>query len=143
VRYDDPARPTSVGADSAPLQVSGSPLPVVTLIRPMESEVRVTRCTDGAGDKELCAVYNGGEASERCLHCATVTEARWGWLACIHAHIEGLRFGYHTAWIGDLGEFHAAFLADPEAALARWFKYHGPESRKPVVGNVLADIWED
>lgn len=39
MHYDDPARPVSdVGATPTPLQVNGSPLPVITLIRPMCSE---------------------------------------------------------------------------------------------------------
>ena len=38
MRYDDEKRPKSIGADASALQVSGSPLPCVTLIRPMLSE---------------------------------------------------------------------------------------------------------
>lgn len=140
MRYDDPTRPTSMGADSAPMQISGSPLPVITLVRPMESGgEEYARCTT------LCIEANTPQelrGTLECPQCDRMRDARWGWLACIHAHREGSRFGYHTAWIGDIGEFTTAYLADPEAALARWFKYLGPEARKPIPREVAPDLWE-
>jgi hypothetical protein len=135
MRYDDPQRPVSIAADSAPLQVSGSPLPVVTLIRPMESEQVAWACSGTPGS---C----NGARDDTCPGCHESRPTTWGWLACIHAHREGSRFGYHTAWIADLGEFTQAYLADPEAALAKWFKYHGPEARKPIPREVAPDLWE-
>lgn len=135
MRYDDPSRPMSIAADSAPMQANGSPLPVITLVRPMESEgEEVARCTQGP----QCAA----RMSLDCYSCEITRGQVWGWLACIHAHREGSRFGYHTAWIGDIGEFTTAYLADPEAALARWFKYLGPEARKPIPREVAPDLWE-
>jgi hypothetical protein len=152
MRYDDPARPQSIGADASPMQANGSPLPVVTLIRPMESEgEEVARCSFAEGCKGYLladqdgvpfGVPNEGDPlPSGCPSCAVVRPSRWGWLACIHAHREGSRFGYHTAWIADLGEFTTAYLADPEAALARWFKYLGPEARKPIPREVAPDLW--
>src|SRR5580658_9648504 len=136
MRYDDPTRPASISADSAPLQVSGSPLPVITLIRPMESEV--SRCTLDVG---LCLEV-GRSPSMECPHCTR--EALWGWLACIHPHIEGARFGYRAAFLRDLGEFSRDYLDDPERALAKWFKYEGPEARKaPASTQQVDDLWNE
>lgn len=146
MRYDDPARPVSIAADSAPMQVSGSPLPVITLVRPMESEGSlVYRC---GGGQEAC-IQAGGQIDHTgqitgtplCGKCDEYRPTIWGWLACIHAHREGSRFGYHTAWIASLEEFSQAYLLDPEAALARWFKYLGPEARKPIPREVAPDLW--
>ena len=142
MHYDDPARPRSVSADNAALQVSGSPLPVITLIRPMESEgAEVWRCT-GRGSRVAtqpcnvpCGNGNGNGNGQPCERCERVRPAVWGWLASIHAHVEGSRFGYHTAFIADVGQFTEEYLADPEAALARWFKYQGPRA--------VGDLWED
>ena len=110
MRYDDPARPRSA-LNGARLQLSGSPLPSITLIEP-------------------------GEASG-------------SWLACVHAHRGGNRFGYHSGVIRDLAEFSEAFLAGPEEALEKYFGYSGPEAAVtasiPVAGNVpiLTDLWGD
>ena len=107
MRYDDPQRPRS-GENEQPLQVSGSPLPAVTLIAPGE--------TPGS------------------------------WLACIHAHRGGNRFGYHTAELGDLASFTREWLEDPEATLARYFQYFGPEERPTASGRAavpaLPDLWD-
>lgn len=137
MRYDDPNRPKSeAGAEAIPLQVSRSPLPCITLIRPMEVEVIVARCRVPGAQGFPC---NNSYPCERCEH---VTEWKWGWLCCIHAHREGSRFGYHTAVIADIGQFSLDFLEDPEAALRRYFKYEGPEERKPVdAPRVYVDLW--
>lgn len=109
MRYDDADRPHSdVSALKTALQISGSPLPAITLMRPMEME-----CT---------TQYKG---SDGLTYERTGTE--WGWLCCIHAHRGTNRFGTHYGQIRDLGEFQRAYLEDPEAALRRWFKYEGPE----------------
>jgi hypothetical protein len=105
VRYDDPQRPGA--ATGRPLQVSGSPLPAITLISP--------------------------------------GKAPGSWLACIHAHKGGNRFGYHTGELADLASFSREWLEDPEAALARYFQYFGPEqverpARAPVPA--LPDLWD-
>ena len=64
MRYDDEKRPKSIGADASALQVSGSPLPCVTLIRPMESEVIVARWSRiVAYLRDPC---NNGHPCERC-----------------------------------------------------------------------------
>lgn len=149
MRYDDPQRPQSISADNAPMQVSGSPLPVVTLVRPMESEdVAQYRCHGGCltcryeHPEEGVVDHTGQITGEPiCGQCEEIRPTTWGWLACIHAHREGSRFGYHTAWIASLEEFSAAYLLDPEAALARWFKYLGPEERKPIPREVAPDLW--
>lgn len=134
MRFDDEERPKSISADSAPLQVNGSPLPVITLIRPMESEVEVVRCAAGAH----C------EYAPPCECCEQQRETCWGWLCCIHAHIDGARYGYHTAWIRDLGEFTRDYLDDPELALKKWFKYNGPEKKTRVETPVVEkDIFEE
>lgn len=147
MRYDDPDRPKSDLGDNSPLQVSQSPLPVVTLIRPMESEGEVVwHCRGDAGDA------GDGECahnpSEDCPNCHRSSETKWGWLACIYAHRESNRFGYYTGWIGDLDEFHRAYLADPEAALAKWFKYLGPEEKREkrdgaTIGATINSLWDD
>ncbi len=104
MRYDDPSRPQQGGVR---LQVSGAPLPVITLIAPGESEGT--------------------------------------WLACIQAQRASNRFGYHSGVVR-LSEFATAYLADPEAALARYFQYFGPEE-EPAKGHssapAIGDLWED
>jgi hypothetical protein len=105
VRYDDPLRPAASGW---PLQVSGSPLPAITLIAP--------------------------------------GEAPGSWLACVQAHRGGNRFGYHTGELGDLADFAREWLEDPEAALAKYFQYFGPEEtalkRPPEAVPELPDLWD-
>lgn len=69
-----------------------------------------------------------------------------GWLACIHASRGGNRFGYHSGVLADLGAFAREYLQDPEAALARYFQYEGPEelpqpARRTTVA--IGDLWED
>lgn len=73
--------------------------------------------------------------------------AEGSWLACIHAARGGNRFGYHSTVLPDLREFGEAYLANPEAALAKFFDYLGPEetvtpqrAREGVVE--LPDLWE-
>ena len=141
MRYDDEKRPKSIGADASALQVSGSPLPCVTLIRPMESGVIVARCED-SGVPAYHYPCNNGYPCERCEH---VSEATWGWLACIHAHIEGSRFGYHTAWVSSIDALLSAWIADPEAALLRYFKYSGPEPKRVVrsLSPAVGDLFEE
>jgi hypothetical protein len=100
MRYDDHRRPFSdCSAVKMPLQVNKSPLPTITLMYPMQ---------------------NGGTTDD-------VDDAAWGWLACVHAHRDGNKFGTYYGWIRDLGQFQADYLADPEAALAKYFKYTGPD----------------
>ena len=102
MRYDDPARPLSdLSATKTPLQVNGSPLPTITLMYPMQ---------------------NGGPAGAE-----DADDAEWGWLVCIHAHRSANKFGTYYGWVRDLGTFQADYLADPEEALLRYFKYAGPE----------------
>ncbi len=125
MRYDDSQRPQSdLGATPIPLQVSGSPLPAITLIRPMQSEGPETFkvCTGAEG----CTGEETG-SNEGCLACEEQRESVWGWLCCIHAHKATNRFGTYYGWVRDLGEFQEAYIEDPEAALLRWFKYSGPE----------------
>ena len=69
-----------------------------------------------------------------------------GWLACIHPARGSNKFGYHSAVLEDLGEFSQEFLADPEAALAKYFRYEGPEEpAAPERPNkaILPDLWEE
>lgn len=125
MRYYDPERPESMYADSAKLQANGSPLPVITLVRPIETERAVGRREDGSQILEPCT----------------------GWLACIHAHHAEARFGYYTAIIADLAKFHADYLDDPERALLAYFRYAGPEARRarPQVNGSSAsvdELWE-
>lgn len=135
MRYDDEKRPKSIGADSSPLQINGSPLPCVTLIRPMLSEAVTVRC----------GAVTGCEREPPCEYCERASEETWGWLCYIHAHIEGSRFGYHTAWIRSIDELLSAWLEDPEAALLRYFKYSGPEPKRhartlsPAVGDLFEE----
>jgi hypothetical protein len=111
VRYDDPERLRA--ENGARLQLSGSPLPVVTLLEP--------------GPRE------------------------GSWLACIHAHRGGNRFGYHSGVLQDLAAFSADWLEDPEGALTKYFGYTGPEEtvsapvRSPArsLPAILTDLWED
>jgi hypothetical protein len=101
MRYDDPARPTSlISAVHTPLQVNGSPLPTITLMYPMQN-------ADQNAEGEVDGV--------------------WGWLACVHAHRASNRFGTYYGWIRDLGQFQRDYLFDPEAALLHYFKYAGPD----------------
>ena len=77
---------------------------------------------------------------------APETAGGLGWLACIHASRGGNRFGYHCAVLEDLREFSEAYLADPEAALANYFGYTGPEettSVRAVSAVELPDLWGD
>ena len=106
MRYDAPERPQREGVR---LQVSGAPLPVITLVAPGQ----------GADGK--------------------------GWLACIHPARGSNRFGYHSAVLEDLGEFSQEFLADPEAALAKYFRYEGLEEFATLkhAPATLPDLWED
>lgn len=140
MRYDDPQRPVSdAGAETIPLQVNRSPLPVITLIRPMESEgEEVATCTGERGCLE------GFKGQEECEVCHRVRPTILGWLACIHAHHGDTRFGYYTAWIGDIGQFSRDFLADPEGALRRYFRYNGPEERRAIPRSTeeVPDLWE-
>jgi hypothetical protein len=150
MRYDDPARPKHGDVSETALQVNGSPLPCITLIRPMLSEEDVTwHCV---GRAECSWEENDTRSSlvpgPNCEHCTRTSREVWGWLASIHAHREGARFGYHTGFISDLSAFHRAWLEDPEAALAKWFKYYGPEApparvARKVIAVVEADLWGD
>ena len=137
MRYDDEKRPKSIGADASALQVSGSPLPCVTLIRPMESEAVWYEC----GASEDCTE----RADDLCPGCHERRSEEWGWLACIHAHIEGSRFGYHTAWVRSVDALLSAWIADPEAALLRYFKYSGPEPKRAVraLSPAVGDLFEE
>jgi hypothetical protein len=145
MRYDDPARPKHGDVSETALQVNGSALPCITLIRPMMSEEDVrwtcnTRCGAAPGR---------AQPGPDCTYCERDAREVWGWLASIHAHREGARFGYHTGFISDLSAFHEAWLEDPEAALAKWFKYYGPEApparaaARKVIATVDADLWGD
>lgn len=121
MRFDDPARPSvrNLGEET-PLHTSGSPLPVVTLVRPLQTEACIGHTE--TGDQLLMPV--------------------WGWLACIHAHRSGNRYGYHTGIITDLARFHEEYMSDPEACLAKYFKYVGPEDTK-LAKVTLPSLWED
>ena len=121
MRYDDPARPTSlVAAVNTPLQLSGSPLPTITLMYPAQS----SGITDDV---------NGDNT--------------WGWLCCIHAHRASNRFGTYYGWIRDLGQFQSDYLLDPEATLLKYFKYSGPEweptERSPRAAPAVQEIQEE
>jgi hypothetical protein len=125
MRYDDPKRPISdIGAVHTPMQVSGSPLPTITLMYPMRDGTanEVAPCSGECGSKDRV----GFEGAEGCKHCVLET-GEWGWLCCVHAHRASNRFGTYYGWIRDLGQFQADYLADPEAALAKHFKYTGPD----------------
>ncbi len=103
MRYDDPQRPQSdIGAVHTPLQVNKSPLPTITLMYPMQ---------------------NGDQAADGSDEDVGV----WGFLACVHAHRASNRFGTYYGWLRDLGQFQQDYLADPEAALLKYFKYSGPD----------------
>jgi hypothetical protein len=107
MRYDDPQRPTSeLGATPSALQTNGSPLPVITLMRPMLGDAAEA---EGEGED--------GYPRKDC----------WGWLCCIHAHRSHNRFGTYYGWLRDLGSFHREYLEDPENALLKYFKYSGPQ----------------
>jgi hypothetical protein len=149
MRYDDEFRPRSISADSAMLQVNGSPLPCITLIRPMESEREVGRRCSAGG---LCphTAWKGQMQPAPCGSCTQVLAPCWGWLACIHAHESGARFGYYTGFIANVQEFSSAFMEDPEATLKRFFRYEGTSAvRAPlrasakIVGNTNSDIFSN
>ena len=138
MRYDDPERPESGYADNAKLQINGSPLPVITLIRPIETDKKIGICqTHGLGCGNEEATCDVRWTTEPCV----------GWLACIHAHHAEARFGYYTAIISDLARFHEDYLADPENALLTYFRYAGPEpkrARPSVLASAASvdELWE-
>jgi hypothetical protein len=140
MRYDDPARPKSPHATQTALQVNGSPLPIIGLMYPMESEAGTTwRCRRTDGRK--CFSHVEGPD---CPDCARTTNIVWGWLCYIHAHIEGSTFGYHTAFVRSLEEFSREYMDDPERALAKWFKYEGPKPKRAATRQqVVEDLWEE
>ncbi len=116
MRYNDLQRPVSdIGAVRQPLQVNKSPLPTITLMYPMQ---------------------NGGTTDD-------VEDDCWGFLACVHAHRASNRFGTYYGWLRDLGQFQEDYLADPEAALAKYFKYTGPDweptERSPRATQEISD----
>lgn len=109
MRYDDSKRPVHEhGATKSFLQTNGSPLPVITLMYPMQ---------------------DGGDA--------------WGWLACIHAHRAANRFGTYYGWLGDLNQFSADYMNDPENALRKYFKYNGPEWEPTEHGGAAVQTEKD
>jgi hypothetical protein len=126
MRYDDPQRPQSdIGAVHTPLQVNKSPLPTITLMYPMQNgDQSPWRCTGSACPRSN-PPHTLNEDEQPCARC--VGDAEWGWLCCIHAHRESNRFGTYYGWIRDLGQFQADYLADPENALLKYFKYSGPD----------------
>ena len=93
------------------LQVNGSPLPVITLLHPMQ---------------------NGEENLEREDGTLDTSRGEWGFLACINAHRGSNRFGTYYAWLRDLGQFQRDYLDDPELALRKYFKYEGPDLETTV-----------
>jgi len=130
MRYDDPQRPTSMlGAVNTPLQTNGSPLPTITLIYPMQSSdaEAVWNCIGPPHCKRPNIVPCGRlpDDAQPCAACQSSGE--WGFLCCIHAHRASNRFGTYYGWIRDLGQFQADYLADPEGALLKYFKYAGPD----------------
>lgn len=147
MRYDDPERPKAEFADSAPLQTNGAPMPVISLIRPIETEEHVGwEC--GTRTNEEAHTHCMHEPSDTCPGCIQLVRPVWGWLACIHAANDTSRFGYYTGIISNLAKFHEEFLTDPEATLLRVFKYSGPEPRRarPQVAASVATVdglWED
>lgn len=134
MRFDDPARPSErrLGETYA-LQTNGSALPSIDLVRPIQTEKCVGHTCTG---QEGCQ-----QSTEGCPTCERLCEPCWGWLASIHAHRGGNRFGYHTGIIPDLGRFAQEWLENPEACLAKYFRYTGPEAApaKPS----LPDLWGD
>lgn len=142
MRFDDPERPSvrNLGEET-PLHTSGSPLPVVTLVRPLQTEKHAGyTClgTKGCLDKSD-QLYR----REDCPACRQETEACWGWLACIHAHRSGNRYGYHTGIITDLARFHEEYMSDPEACLLKYFRYAGPETDARSAKVTLPSLWEE
>jgi hypothetical protein len=140
MRFEDEERPRSEMANNAALQISGSPLPAITLMFPMEGEIApVWHCVCG---KSSPLEEPGCED-----RCERVSRWKWGWLACIHAHVEGSTFSYHTGWISSLEEFSKAYMEDPEGALLRYFKYEGPKPKRPptqvlrVIGMTEEDVF--
>ena len=131
MRYDDPARPVHEGAERIALQVNRSPLPCFTLIRPVE-------CDAHEGWQCTCAEGCIENASSRCPTCKQLTRPCWGWLVGMHAENEPAKFGFYHAIVPDLARFTEEYIEDPEATLARYFRYHGPAPRKPIP-RVVAD----
>lgn len=75
-------------------------------------------------------------------------EENGAWLACIHASRGGNRFGYHSGVLPSLQDFSEAWLANPEAALERYFQYKGPEepshaSARRDLAPSIDNLWED
>lgn len=143
MRFDDPARPSErrLGETYA-LQTNGSALPSVSLVRPIQTETCVGwQCQGGEG----CSRHEfGAEYAERqCLQCSQRLVPCWGWLACIHAHRSGNRYGYHTGIITDLARFHEEYLSDPEACLLKYFRYAGPETDARNAKVTLPSLWEE
>ncbi len=141
MRYDDPQRPQFTGgAIETALQVNRSPLPTITLMRPMQSETPETYKV--CSGREGCTGPETG-SDEGCTACDVERETVWGWLCCIHAHKGTNRFGTYYGWIRDLGEFQREYLEDPEATLLRYFKYSGPDYEQtvhsPLPKAVIAD----
>jgi hypothetical protein len=143
MRFEDEERPRSEMANNAALQVSGSPLPAITLMFPMEGEREPRwRCVCGLSSSDWMEEARCEDGCER------VSQWQWGWLACIHAHVEGSTFSYHTGWLASLEQFSQEYMEDPEAALLRYFKYAGPKPKqaagpKPlrVIGVTEEDIF--
>jgi hypothetical protein len=118
MRYEDVTRPYyDSGGTQYPLHLSGAPLPSITLVRPMESE--------------------GPENAEG------TREWVWGWLCCIHAARGANSFSHYYCWIGDLARFQAEFFEDPEAALAKYFKWKGLEEPPRQNGTRMQVIEQD
>ncbi len=108
MRYDDERRPLSdVGATPTALQVNGSPLPSISLIRPMQSESmeEYKVCTGAEG----CTGPDTG-SDESCVVCRLERASDWGWLCCIHAHRSHNRFGTYYGWVRDLGAFQQEYM---------------------------------
>ena len=139
MRYDDPQRPQSdVSAVKQMLQVSGSPLPVITLMYPMQN---------GQENYKVCtSVPDCTQDCDTCDHCQIDTSAgEWGWLACVHAHRSGNKFGTYYGWLRDLGEFQREYMESPEDALRKFFRYNGPEwettENAPRKNEIVEDIF--
>ena len=128
MRYDDPQRPSSLlSAVNTPLQTNGSPLPTITLMYPMQNGAVRCRCTQQGPDGPQKILGCTGAEDTSCSACEVEDDPHWGWLACVHAHRASNRFGTYYGWLRDLGQFQADYLADPEAALLKYFKYAGPD----------------
>jgi hypothetical protein len=147
MRYDDPQRPVSEqSAVRRPLQTNGSPLPVITLMYPMQGDDDEQTEWVCVGEPHCAGIvrYDGPLPPDAQPCSACESHAPWGWLASIHAHRGTNRFGTHYAWLRDLAAFSADYLADPELALRKYFKYNGPEIEPTAGGTVpLATIDEE